>query len=232
MNRLLCLLLLLCLGSRLQTRRDLYDPREPYQTPYSGPVLEPGQIVTQGMIGAGLLTEVERSGGTNPPEGPQPDDLERHPLIAGAFQWPLWGRRLDAGLELGGSLGFQSGGGYVSAGGDGLVVAVDIDMYVFDLYGGPFLSTALGESVRVWASAGPLMQFAEYDMDGAEGVSNRDSGFGTGLYGRAGIDVVVSKTMMVGVGARWLDTRASLGGTLGHLDMQGTEVFVTFTSGF
>lgn len=232
MNRLLCLLILLGLTSCLQTRRDRFAPEEPYQTPYSGPELEPGQIVTQGMVGASFLTEVERSGGTNPPEGPQPDDLERHPLIAGAFQWPLWGRRIDAGLELGGSLGFQSGGGYVSGGDGELVVAVDIDMYVFDLYGGPFVSTALGDDVRVWVSAGPLLQFAEYDLEGEADISARSSGFGTGLYARAGVDLVVSKTMMVGVGARWLDTHTSLGGTLGHLDMQGTEVFVTFTSGF
>ena len=47
MRKLLCLLFLVCLASCTQTRKDRYDPYAPYQAPYSGPDLEPGQVVAQ-----------------------------------------------------------------------------------------------------------------------------------------------------------------------------------------
>lgn len=234
MRLLLCLLLLVGLASCRNTRQDRYEPYEPYQTPYSGTDLEPGQVIAQGMLGASLLTDVSRTGGDYPPVT-ESGDLERLPMIAGSFQWPMWGKRIDAGLEAGGSLGFRTGAGYFRAGGSGLQVALEIDMYIFDLFGGPFVSTSLGDKVRIWGGAGPLMQFVNYSQDGTQGdedISASSTGFGTGYYVRTGIDLMATKSMMVGIGARWVDSRTSLGSGLGNLDMQGTQLFVAFTSGF
>lgn len=189
-----------------------------------------GQTIAQGLIGASFLTSVDRSGGTDPPNGAQGDDLEQVPMIGGAFQHVMWGDRIDAGLEVGGTLGFQTGGGFVAAGGGGLIIAVDIDMFLFDLFGGPFVSVPLGEKARIYAGAGPLMQFADWDQRG-EGVDQSGSGFGTGLYARTGLEFELTPHMLVGIGVRWTDSRVSLGSGLGNLDLEGTQVMITFTAG-
>ena len=95
---LLTLLLLAGLTSCVQTAKDRYDPTKPYQVPYSGPDLEPGQVVSQGMIGASTFEEIAVSGNGHTTT----TDETQLPMIAGAFQWPLWGEQVDAGLEMGG----------------------------------------------------------------------------------------------------------------------------------
>jgi opacity protein-like surface antigen len=222
---------MLALGSACTTpKRDDYMLGVTDRPPRFRTDLVPGQVVAQGMIGASFLTSADRSGGSNPPSGVQGDDLEQMPMIGGAFQYAMWGDRVDAGLEVGGTLGFQTGGGFVAAGGSGLIVAVDIDMFLFDLFGGPFVSLPLGEKARLYGGVGPLMQFADWDQSG-EGVDQSGSGFGTGLYARAGLEVELTPYMLIGIGARWTDSRVSLDSGLGDLDVQGTQVMVTFTAG-
>jgi opacity protein-like surface antigen len=189
-----------------------------------------GQTIAQGMIGANLLTAADRSGGTDPPSGSQGDDFEQVPLLGGAFQYAMWGDRIDAGLEVGGTLGFQAGSGFVAAGGGGLIIAVDIDMLLFDLFGGPFVSVPLGAKARLYGGAGPLMQFADWDQHG-DGVDESGSGFGTGLYARTGLEIELTPSMLVGIGVRWFDSTVSLGSGLGNLDLEGTQVMITFTAG-
>lgn len=231
MNPKVLLLSLLLLSSACLTpRRDDHLLGVPNEPPQSLTHMERGQTLAQGMIGASFLTSVDRSGGSDPPSGSQGDDLEQVPMIGGAFQYAMWGDRIDAGLEVGGTLGFQTGGGFVAAGGGGLIIAVDIDMFLFDLFGGPFVSLPLGEKARLYVGAGPLMQFADWDQSG-EGVDQSGSGFGTGFYARAGLEIGLTPAMLIGIGARWTDSRVSLGSGLGDLDLEGTQVMITFTAG-
>jgi hypothetical protein len=197
--------------------------------------LQPGQMLAQGMIGVTKISDMDVSGG-DVDKTDHSTDFNQLPMIAGAFQWPMWGDRVDLGLEAGGSLGFQTGSGSVwYAGGGGLAVAVDIDLFIFDLFGGLFASTSLGDKARVYGGVGPLLQFANYDTDGPEGpdrYSESGSGFGAGWYARAGLDLVISRSMMVGLGGRWTESQVSLSGAQGNLDMEGAQLYVAFTSGF
>ncbi len=209
---------------------DRYDPSEPYRAPGSLTHLVPGQTIAQGLVGASFLAKADRDGGNNPPVPGQAGDFEQVPMLGGVFQHAMWGDRVDMGLEVGGTLGFQTGGGYVYAGGGGLTVAVDINMSLFDLFGGPFISLPLGNKARVYGSAGPLLQFANWDQTGI-GVNQTGTGFGTGLYTRAGFEYMLSRTMLIGIGLRWTDSRVSLGSGLGSLDLQGTQALISFTAG-
>ena len=196
--------------------------------------LTPGQTLATGMIGASYYSQVGVEGG-GPALGSQPNDLEQVPMLGGVFQHAMWGDRVDAGLEVGGTLGFKTGGGYIYAGGGGLYVNVKVDMYLFDLFGGPFVSVPIGESARLYGSAGPLMQFASWDQSaenpGDSSYNQSSTGFGTGVYARAGFEFQLTRAMLIGVGVRWTDSSVSLGSSLGDMDIEGTQAMVTFTAG-
>jgi opacity protein-like surface antigen len=196
--------------------------------------LTPGQTLATGMIGASYYSQVGVEG-SGPSSGTQPSDLEQIPVLGGVFQHTMWGDRVDAGLEVGGTLGFRTGGGYVYAGGNGIYINVKVDMYLFDLFGGPFVSVPLGQKARLYGSAGPLMQFASWDQSaenpGDSTYNQSSTGFGTGVYARAGLEFQLSRAMLIGLGVRWTDSSVSLGNTLGTMDIEGTQAMVTFTAG-
>lgn len=183
-----------------------------------------GGAVLQGYFGAALLETVERTGGSRPPV----DGDAELPIIGGGGQWKLAGDRVDFGLE--GLLGFgwRSGAGAVAIGGGGAAVAVDIDLLMFELYGGPFASMFLGDGLRAYAGAGPLMQWAHYEETSAfdDGDS---SGFGVGWYARTGLEFVVGGGSMIGVGARWSDSEVDLDSGLGDLELEGLQIVLTFS---
>jgi len=158
------------------------------------------------------------------------DDLSV-PTIGGGFQFKLGGEDIDLGLEF--LLAF-SGRGNVSAfvvGGGGAAVAVDIDLLICDFYGGPFASLWVSERVRVYGSAGPLVQFAGYDQYGADKSYDDDgSGFGTGWYGRVGVEFFTTWGTSLGVGVRYSDSNIELDDRLGELDAYGLEYAITLTT--
>ena len=107
-------------------------------------------------------------------------DLDQLPLLGGGAQWKLGGDRIDWGLEGLMSFAWRSDATAFVVGGGGAAVAVDTDLLIFELFGGPFASTFLGDKVRVYGGAGPLLQWASFDQD----VGDGGSGFGSGVYAR------------------------------------------------
>jgi opacity protein-like surface antigen len=230
---LLSLLLAVLFCSCASTAPPQQDRREllkPYLRERHLVHMTPGQTFAQGMLGVSYLSESNFDDSATNPAVIQDSDIQQVPMIGGAFQHALWGDRVDAGLEVGGTFGFQSGGAFVATGGGGLVVAVDVDMFLFDLFAGPFVSVPLGNKTRIYGGAGPVMQFAEWDQRG-DGIDQSGSGFGTGLYARTGLEFEVTPAILIGIGARWSDTQVSLGSGLGNLDLAGTQAMVTFTAG-
>jgi len=187
-----------------------------------------GEVAMQGYFGASFLSVNTEGGGI----GNIDDDDVSFPTIGGGAQWKIAGDQFDFGVE--GLLAF-SWRGNVSAfavGGGGAAVAVDVDMLMFDLYGGPFVSKFLGDKVRIYGAAGPLMRWALYDQDGPSGFGGDGNGFGFGYYARAGIEFALSRGTMLGVCARWTDVAVDLNSRLGDLDMSGFEALLTITQGF
>lgn len=191
-----------------------------------------GEQVLQGFVGVTFYDEFEQSGGSNIEVDGGSDSASQLPLLGGGAQWKLGGERVDFGIEAMMSFAWRSNATAFVAGGGGAAVAVDVDTLLFDIYGGPFVSMFLGEKTRVWASAGPLVEWADYDQETELGQTASGSGFGVGLYARGGIEFAIGSGTMVGVGARWSDSTIDLDGGLGDLELQGFQAFLTVTKGF
>lgn len=185
-----------------------------------------GQAMMQGFFGISEMSTVDVGGTVDGDNG----DLDQMPVIGGGGQWKLGGDRIDVGLE--GMLSFagRANAEAFVAGGGGAAIAVDVDMLVFDLYGGPFVSKFVGNKLRFYGAAGPMMQFIEYDQTGSS-LDADGEGFGSGWYARAGFEFALPSRSFVGMGVRWSDTSVDLGNALGDLEMDGLQVFVSLSYG-
>lgn len=191
-----------------------------------------GQTLMQGYFGALLLETVETSGGNVPPVDGSNDDLAQMPTIGGGAMYKMGGNAIDWGFE--GMLAF-AGRANASAfyfGGGGAAIAINVDLLIFDLYGGLFVSKFLGDKLRIYGAAGPLMEWANYDQNATNvNDSGNGNGFGFGGYARAGAELVISRGTMVGLAGRWSDATIDLSGGMGDLDLSGTQVVLTVTTG-
>jgi hypothetical protein len=114
-----------------------------------------GGMVLQGFIGANLFETVERTGGSTPDVDGSDEDAAQLPTIGGGAQWKLGGTRIDFGIEAMFAFSWRSNATAFAVGSGGAAVAVDIDMYLFEVYGGPIANIFLNERTRVYASAVP-----------------------------------------------------------------------------
>lgn len=189
-----------------------------------------GQALGQGYLGINSFTEFERTGGRGLNVTGDGGSVDQYPVIGGGFQWKMGGSNVDLGLEALLALGGRANGGAFVIGGGGAAVAVSLDLFVVDVFGGPFLSVPLGERARVYGAVGPLIQFASYHQSPTF-LTNGSSGtgFGFGGYARAGVEFELSSGSLIGIGVRWYDTEVDLSGGLGDLALQGVETALTFS---
>jgi len=196
-------------------------------------VWNPGQVLLQGYIGASYLSEFQVSPSGAPPIELDDDEYEVLPVIGGGAQMKLAGNALDFGIE-----GFVAFSGrtdleaFASSGGSAVAV-FDVSLLVFEAYGGPFVSRFVGDRMRVFAGAGPLLQWVGYDQEEeASAVEDEDAeGFGGGYYVRGGLEFLLPSRKLVGFGARWSESSIDLGQDFGDLDLSGLELFVTYSYG-
>jgi len=189
-----------------------------------------GQPLMQGFFGASLFERVEiDTDGPGEVDGDR-GELDELPVIGGGGQWRLGGERLDLGLEGLMSLAWRGDAEAFVVGGGGAAVAVDVDVFVFELFGGPFASVFLGEKLRLYGAAGPLMQWADYSQSG-NGLGDDGSGFGVGWYARTGLEFALPSRTWLGFGARWSDSSIDLGGSLGDLELEGLQLALTVSRG-
>jgi len=219
------------------------DSSLPYQVPtmppYQAPVRverrpgmewHPGQALMQGFFG---VTENQKfsvdDGGPGRVDGDK-GDLDELPVIGGGAQWKMGGERIDFGLEGMFSFAWSSNATAFVVGGGGAAVAVDVDLLIFEFYGGPFASIFLGDKLRAYGAIGPLFQWTNYDQTG-NGLADDGSGFGYGYYARTGIEFALASRTFLGFGVRWSDSTADLGGSLGDLEMEGLQALITVSRG-
>lgn len=207
------------------------NPRGP--APRQGkPRWHAGQTLMQGFFGASEYETIERSGGDYDPVDGSDDSLSQLPAIGGGAMWKLGGQRIDFGFEGMIAFGWRANAVAFAAGGGGAVVAVDVNLFLIDLYGGPFASIFLGERWRLYGAAGPMMQWANYDQEGdSSEFDGSGTGFGTGWYARTGLEFRVRPGLMIGGGVRWTDSSVDLDSSLGTLDMEGFQWAVTVSTG-
>ncbi len=190
-----------------------------------------GQALLQGYLAVNSIQDLSRTGGNSSDIEAGSGSVSQYPVIGGGGQFKLGGKRLDLGLEAMMSLGGRANGGAFVIGGGGAAVAVSLDLLIVDFYGGPFVSVPLGERVRLYGAAGPVVQFANYHQSAAAGVdAGTGSGFGFGGYARTGVELEMGPGSFIGVGARWYDTSVNLSSNFGDLDVEGIEAMLTFST--
>jgi hypothetical protein len=231
-----CLLLLFAGGCALAPARAYHPhPEAPgvhaaKHAPAPLPPLSwnPGQVLLQGIIGVNYLSDftVDSSGTTSI----ELENDEILPTLGGGGQWKLAGRHLDFGLE-----GFLSLSGrsdleaFASSGGS-TVVAFDVDLLVVEFYGGPFVSRFLGDGVRIYGGAGPLLEWVSYDQSDGTTEESAD-GSGGGAYARAGLEFLLPSRKLIGFGARWSRSSLDFDQDFGELELEGLELFVSCSYG-
>jgi opacity protein-like surface antigen len=176
---------------------------------------------------------MERTGGASPDVDGSDEEASQLPVIGGGGQWKLGGESVDLGVEAMISFSGRADATAFAAGGGGAFLAVDVDLLLVELYGGPFASWFLGPDARVYASAGPLMEWADFSQKSDDDtIDDSGQGFGTGWYARTGIEFRMTENSMVGLGVRWSESTVDLDNSLGTLDLDGFQVVVTVTEGF
>ncbi|HEX6886301.1 MAG TPA: hypothetical protein VF530_23200 [Planctomycetota bacterium] len=207
-------------------RAELEDPGFPLSW-------QVGQVLLQGFGGVKYLSDFRLDGNGSGPIELDEDEVEVLPMVGGGAQWKLTGRAFDLGLE-----GFLSFAGRsdleaFAAGGGGAVVAIDVNLLLFEAYGGVFASRFLGERVRLHGGVGPLLSWVSYDPDDDDGGSGDDAdGSGGGAYARAGLEFLLPSGRLAGLGVRWSESSIDLGRELGDLELGALELFVSYSYGY
>jgi hypothetical protein len=189
-----------------------------------------GEALLQGFFGWTDYSKVSVDDGLGNHVDGDDGDVDSMPFIGGGAQYKLGGERISFGLEGMFSFGGRANAAAVAVGGGGAVVAVDVDLLIFDMYGGPFVSIPLGDKMRVYGATGPLLQWADYDQHGNNFHAD-GSGFGTGWYARTGFEFDVGSHTYLGFGARWSDSDIDLSGTPHDLKLEGLEYMITVSRG-
>jgi hypothetical protein len=147
------------------------------------------------------------------------------------------GDTLKYGLEGGALLSWESDvrSIVVTGGGSGANVRVsaDISALLLDIFVGGYLSVEPSAQVRIYAGAGPLFLWGRRETDtltaDEETVeSESDSGFGVGIYGRAGFDLIFQENMGLTIGVRFTQTSLSFEDPVGEVDVEGWEYYAGF----
>ena len=207
---------------------------------FTGQQWERSQRATAGPRVAGIIgvTEVTAMGlGLSNSIGSTTEDADATmPLIGAQLQVPLRLGRLEFGYEGGFSLGWDSEHeAYVIDTGV-VLVKTDNKVRLFDISGGLYLATRLGQRFRLYGAAGPVFQYGSVDLDFDQTIGSRNSlsgsGVGLGYYARTGLDLQVSPGTSVGIAVRWVDSSVDLGGSLGDLDIEALQVGLAVTTGF
>lgn len=163
------------------------------------------------------------------------------PQLGGAWGTLPKGDRFQYGLECSLLIGFRFDDlNYLYLGGGGAYASISTSMWMFDLAGGPYANLFLGKNkrVRIYAAAGPLMTYADFDSDTEypdetmEDESLAETAFGIGVYARTGFEFRIYEKGMLGLGARSTWSNVDFSDVGGKSELSGFAAFVSFTAGF
>ena len=104
-------------------------------------------------------------------------------------------------------------------------------MVIADIGFGMYGSQMLSETVRLYGGLGPLVQWGDGKFED-ELTSTTESGFGVGWYARVGLEFRMKPGEFFGVGVRGTSSEIDFGGSVGDVDTDALQVFVTYTYGF
>ena len=155
-------------------------------------------------------------------------------LFGAAAQKPFYGEMLRVGIETGGLFNWKSDTrAYAASSGSGggtIAIAVDINQFLFDYFFGGYVSLQPFKWFRLYVGAGPLLIYGLWETDEKNPTTSQvetksDSGFSAGVYGRGGIDIIISENFILGAGIRGTKTGLSFDDTVGNVDVEGWQYF-------
>jgi opacity protein-like surface antigen len=191
-----------------------------------------GKTAVQALIGATDYhkLEFEHSDPAVPADTAEAD-LSTMPALGIAGQYAIGGERIEIGLDGGLLFSWDNDDARFISTGSGTVVLIDRGLLVADLFFGPYLSTILADRVRLYAAAGASLMYGDADYRD-EIISDSESAFGVGVYGRAGAEIRLVDRSFLGLGVRWVSTELDFGQPIGDVDVEGWQGFLTYTVGF
>ena len=208
----------------------------------SQPALADYERLIQVFVGALKLDDQK---GDLVDEDGQPVDIEfpTLPSLGLEGEYRYGGQYVTYGLNPGGSFAWKSGGTTISGGFNGntggtIRIDVDNSLFLGELHLGGYVRGRLGQSVTVYAAAGPMITYGrmkvedediEIDNEDVEIETGSVSDFGVGFYGRAGIDFSIKGEQAIGLGIRYMSTELDLDDTIGKIDFEGPQVIFSYT---
>jgi len=155
-------------------------------------------------------------------------------LFGAAAQGPFFGNTAQAGIETGLLLNWESetrafavsGGG----GGGSLAVALHINQFLVDYSFGGYVSLQPIKWLRLYIGAGPLLIYGSRETEETDPATSQtekksESGFGAGVYGRTGIDLIFADKFMLGAGIRGTRSSLTFNDADGKVDVEGWQYF-------
>lgn len=159
-------------------------------------------------------------------------DMSRLPQLGGAWSTLPKGDKLQFGLECSFLLGFKFDDVTTYNGAHGTYVDVSSSLWLFDIAGGAYLNLDLGEKLRVYGAAGPVMMVGLYNTEtDYNNVNQSETEVGFGLYARAGLELKVQRNGYLGAGLRGTYSSLDFSEAGGSSDLKGIGVFLTYTAG-
>jgi len=160
--------------------------------------------------------------------------------IGGALYHPLGGKdKLTFGIEYGGILSYASDDVDGKTPDANIDVSMEADLLLLDLFVGPQVNFWLGEKLRLYGGLGGVLMvgygsldFQQEDLEDLydRDFDNSDTKVGGGGYVRLGAELKVGENGGLGLGVRGFAAELDLDNTLGELDFQGVQGFITYTT--
>jgi hypothetical protein len=118
-------------------------------------------------------------------------------------------------------------------------IHIDNQLYLLDLFIGPYVSTEIAKRVRVYGGLGPLLTFGQNNNQSNEYISTpqntydsyNSSAFGPGLYARTGIEFRLKNNSWMGVGVRGFMSKLNFSNVSGQTDINGIQLMITYSVG-
>lgn len=212
-------LLLAALASLVGCKSDPYGlpPRDPYL----------GVPIVQGLIGVVEFDDDDLDLDSSL-DAQVEDDSRTLPLLGGAVQYPVvGGPGFQFGFEGGGTIAWDSDTVRVATNGGTVIVRADNDLFLVDAFVGGYANLYMGRRFRIWAGAGPLLQWGSVDMDYDDAgvpVDISDTGFGGGGYARAGLEFEFVPNTWAGLSVRYVNSSLDFGEGVENIDFEATQI--------
>lgn len=159
-------------------------------------------------------------------------DMSTLPQLGGAWGTLPKGEKLQFGLEASFLLGFKFDDVTTYNGNNAVYVDVSSSLWLFDIAGGAYANLPLGNKLRLYAGAGPLMMIGIYNSDSSFGnIKVSETAYGFGAYARTGLELRVHNGGFLGAGVRGNWCNIDFSDVGGASEISGTAVFLTYTAG-